>query len=134
MSGVSKSCRASLEGSGSGHRLRARQTHHERSFETRSHEVCAVNAADVERNAPLAKWTSVRVGGAAELLVRPSSPEALLEVLRDGRPVSLLGGGANTLVGDGGVPGITLKLPSDLFPEQVEGERITLGAGAAIAR
>ena len=89
---------------------------------------------DVEHNAPLAKWTSVRVGGAAEMLVRPSSPDALLEVLRDGRPVSLLGGGANTLIGDGGVPGFTLKLPPDLFPEQIEGERITLGGGAPIAR
>jgi UDP-N-acetylmuramate dehydrogenase len=89
---------------------------------------------DVEQNAPLAKWTSVRVGGAAEMLVRPSSPDVLLEVLRDGRPVSLLGGGANTLVGDGGVPGFTLKLPPDLFPEQIDGERITLGGGAAIAR
>jgi UDP-N-acetylmuramate dehydrogenase len=95
---------------------------------------CPLKPADVEHNAPLAKWTSVRVGGSAELLVRPSSPEALLEVLRDGRPVSLLGGGANTLVGDGGVPGFTLKLPSDLFPEEVQGDRITLGAGAAIAR
>jgi UDP-N-acetylmuramate dehydrogenase len=89
---------------------------------------------DVEHNAPLAKWTSVRVGGAAEMLVRPSSPDALLEVLRDGRPVSLLGGGANTLIGDGGVPGFTLKLPPDLFPEQIDGERITLGGGAPIAR
>jgi UDP-N-acetylmuramate dehydrogenase len=89
---------------------------------------------DVEHNAPLAKWTSVRVGGAAEMLVRPSSPDALLEVLRDGRPVSLLGGGANTLVGDGGVPGFTLKLPPDLFPEQIDGERIILGGGAPIAR
>src|SRR6185436_6329107 len=68
------------------------------------------------------------------MLVRPTSPDELLEVLRDGRPVSLLGGGANTLIGDGGVPGFTLKLPPDLFPEEIDGERITLGAGAPIAR
>jgi UDP-N-acetylmuramate dehydrogenase len=93
---------------------------------------------DVEFGVPLAKWTSVRVGGSAEALVRPTSPDALVETLsiagRDGLPVSILGGGANTLVGDGGVPGVTLKLPTDLFPEEISGDRFTLGAGAPIAR
>jgi UDP-N-acetylmuramate dehydrogenase len=93
---------------------------------------------DVEYGAPLAKWTSVRVGGSAQALVRPSSAEVLLDTLaiarREGLDVSLLGGGANTLVGDGGVEGVTLKLPTDLFPEALDGERITLGAGAPIAR
>ncbi len=91
---------------------------------------------------PLAPKTSVRVGGEAELFVRPRSVDGLLEVLKLARsesvPVALLGGGANTLVGDGGVPGITLKLPADFLLEEVrlrssEG-RLTLGAGAAIAR
>jgi UDP-N-acetylmuramate dehydrogenase len=97
---------------------------------------------EVTANAPLAPLTSVRVGGPAEALVRPRSPEALVALLRlareEGAPVTLLGGGANTLVGDGGVPGITVKLPGDLFPESVEVDeaqgRITLCAGAAIVR
>ncbi len=97
---------------------------------------------EVKAEAPLAPWTSVRVGGAAELWVRPSSPDALVAMLRmareEGVPVTVLGGGANTLVGDGGVPGITLKLPSDFLPEEkaldASGGRFTLGAGAAIAR
>jgi UDP-N-acetylmuramate dehydrogenase len=96
----------------------------------------------VQHDEPLAPKTSVRVGGAAELFVRPNSAEGLVAVLgraRDeGVAVTLLGGGANTLVGDGGVPGVTLKLPADLFPEQanvaVDEGRLTLGAGAAIAR
>jgi UDP-N-acetylmuramate dehydrogenase len=42
-------------------------------------------------------------------------------------------------VGDGGIPGVTVRLPSDLFPEAVEegeegGKRLTFGAGAAIVR
>jgi UDP-N-acetylmuramate dehydrogenase len=92
--------------------------------------------------APLAPLTSVRVGGPAEVLARPRSPEALVALLRlvreEGVPLTVLGGGANTLVGDGGIPGVTLKLPGDLFPEVAEvGEaegRLTLGAGAAIVR
>ena len=91
---------------------------------------------DVTFDVPLAKWTSVRVGGNAEALVRPTSPDVVVETLKiakaEGLPVSVLGGGANTLVGDGGVRGITLKLNPG--PEEIDGELITLPAGAAIAR
>lgn len=97
---------------------------------------------DVRVDEPLAPWTSVRVGGPAELWVRPASAEALVGLLRmaaeEAVGISILGGGANTLVGDGGVPGVTLKLPADLFPEKSEVSeeegRITLGAGSAIVR
>lgn len=97
-------------------------------------------AGDVQGSAPLATWCSVRTGGPAEALVRPKSIDMLVAVLRFARkenvPVSILGGGANTLVGDRGVPGITLKLPSDFTPELLDREqrRVTLGAGAPIAR
>ncbi len=100
-------------------------------------------AADATPGESLAPWTSLRVGGPAELLVRPRTPDALLALLAraraEGVPVHVLGGGANTLVGDLGIPGITLKLPGDLFAEEVQPARsggglVTLGAGAAIVR
>ena len=99
---------------------------------------------DAEASAlePLAPKTSIRAGGAAELFVRPRSAEALVVLLGRAReagvPLHVLGGGANTLVGDGGLPGMTLKLPPDLVPEEREaladGGLLTLGAGAAIVR
>ncbi len=93
---------------------------------------------DLRFDEPLAPWCSVRVGGPAEALVRPSTAQQLVELLHLVTefevPLSVLGGGANTLVGDGGVPGITLKLPSDLMPEVLDPGRVTLGGGAAIAR
>ena len=97
---------------------------------------------EVQRDVPLAPRTSVRVGGAAQLWVRPRDPEALVAVLGvlcdAGVPWFALGGGANTVVGDGGVEGAVLKLAPDFAPEQVEegGDHavLTLGAGAPIAR
>lgn len=97
---------------------------------------------EVKPSAPLAPWISVRVGGPAELWVKPKTADALVQTLKlardEGVPVTVLGGGANTLVGDGGVPGVVVKLPGDLLPDEkvvdAEGGRITLGAGAAIAR
>ena len=100
-------------------------------------------AADASPGESLAPWTSLRVGGPAELLVRPRTAGALVSILARasaGRvPVHVLGGGANTLVGDLGIPGVTLKLPADLFAEEVQpldsgGGLVTLGAGAAIVR
>ncbi|MCP3162598.1 UDP-N-acetylmuramate dehydrogenase [Myxococcus qinghaiensis] len=97
---------------------------------------------EVKAGEPLAPLISVRVGGAAEALVRPRTPDALVALLKlardEGAPVSILGGGANTLVGDGGVAGVTVKLPGDLFPELIEvgpeDGLVTLGAGAAIVK
>jgi UDP-N-acetylmuramate dehydrogenase len=97
---------------------------------------------DSSEQEPLAPKTSLRVGGPAALFVRPRSTGALVALLararQEGVPVHVLGGGANTLVGDGGIPGLTLKLPMDLFSEDVvalgDGGQVTLGAGAAIVR
>ena len=72
-------------------------------------------AADASPGESLAPWTSLRIGGPAELLVRPRTGDALVSVLAraraEGLGVHVLGGGANTLVGDLGIRGVTVKLP-----------------------
>jgi UDP-N-acetylmuramate dehydrogenase len=98
-------------------------------------------AGEVRRNEPLAPRTSIRVGGAAELFIRPADVESLCTALAiladDGVPVRVLGGGANTIVSDAGLPGAVIRLPTS-GPERLEsregGIRITLPAGAPIAR
>jgi UDP-N-acetylmuramate dehydrogenase len=93
---------------------------------------------EVVRDAPLAPRTAIRVGGPADLLVRPADPDALAELLRAvrelGVPLAILGGGANTLVADAGVRGVVLRLPQDLAPESTVGETLVLGAGAPMMR
>ncbi len=91
------------------------------------------------RDAPLAPRTTIKVGGPADLLVRPADPDALAELLRAvralGVPLSILGGGANTLVADAGVRGVVLRLPPDLVPEApATGPRLVLGAGQPTSR
>ncbi len=104
--------------------------------------IALLGGCEVKAGELLAPLTSIRVGGPAEALIRPRTPEALVALLRlareQGAPITVLGGGANTLVGDGGVKGITLRLPGDFAPEvaEVGAEEglLTLGAGAAIVR
>jgi UDP-N-acetylmuramate dehydrogenase len=92
---------------------------------------------EVQQDAPLAPRTTIRVGGPADLLVRPADPGALAELLRAvrdlGVPLSILGGGANTLVADRGVRGVVLRLPPDLVPEDAA-RPLLLGAGQPTSR
>jgi UDP-N-acetylmuramate dehydrogenase len=92
----------------------------------------------LQRDAPLATRTAIRVGGPADLLVRPADPDALAALLRACRelavPLTVLGGGANTLVADRGVRGVVVRLPQDLAPEVEDGEALLLNAGAPTTR
>jgi UDP-N-acetylmuramate dehydrogenase len=93
---------------------------------------------EVLRDAPLASRTTIRVGGPADLLVRPADPDALVELLRAvralGVPLHVLGGGANTLVADAGVRGVVVRLPTALAPEDARGDTLLLGAGQPTSR
>jgi UDP-N-acetylmuramate dehydrogenase len=97
-------------------------------------------AGETTRDEPLATRTSVRVGGAADLFVQPKDELALVQalaILEDAaQPWVILGGGANTLVGDGGVRGAVIKLPSasSVVVPDAEGITATLGGGQAIAK
>lgn len=62
---------------------------------------------------PLAPMTTFRVGGPAEFLVETRSSDEIVTALglarSHGIAVSLLGGGSNVLVGDGGVRGLVIR-------------------------
>jgi UDP-N-acetylmuramate dehydrogenase len=62
---------------------------------------------------PLAPYTWLRVGGPAEVLFLPKDEadlEAFLKALDPAVPVMTLGVGSNTLVRDGGVEGVVIRL------------------------
>lgn len=62
-------------------------------------------------NTPLAPFTSLRVGGPAEVLVECSSIEEVTQVLQDPEtklPVTMLGFGSNSLISDRGLPGTVI--------------------------
>ena len=86
------------------------------------------------RDEPLGPFTWFRVGGAAEALFLPADHEDLADLLRalpQDVPVTILGVGSNVIVRDGGVPGLVIRLAGRNFAAiTVEGDRITVGAGA----
>ncbi len=87
----------------------------------------------VERDYPLARLTTVRAGGNAELFARPTSEDELVGLLAwaAGRkhPVEVVGSGSNLLVADTGVAGLVLKLDGELSSLAREGTRVLCGGG-----
>lgn len=94
-------------------------------------------ASVLRRDEPLAKRTTLRVGGAADAYVEPASEDDLAAVLRfcarHTLPFFLLGRGSNLLVRDRGIRGIVMSLAHPSFSQvEVTGERLRCGAGARL--
>jgi UDP-N-acetylmuramate dehydrogenase len=87
-------------------------------------------------NEPMSRHTSFRIGGPADLYVRPRQEKDLIALLRlmkaSELPVFILGGGANILVSDRGIRGIVVDM-TDLSKIEVRETLIESGAGAPVS-
>jgi UDP-N-acetylenolpyruvoylglucosamine reductase len=85
---------------------------------------------------PLARLTTVRAGGPADLFARPASEKELVELLRwaaaENHAVGVVGSGSNLLVSDAGFRGLVLKLDGALNAIEREGSRVVCGGGARL--
>ncbi|HEY1066700.1 MAG TPA: UDP-N-acetylmuramate dehydrogenase [Pirellulales bacterium] len=93
----------------------------------------------VRTQEPLAPYTWLRVGGAAEYFAEPRTRDELLALVKycqkEGVPFRILGGGSNLLVRDGVVPGLVVHLSNPAFAEiSVKGRVISAGAGAKLGQ
>jgi UDP-N-acetylmuramate dehydrogenase len=95
------------------------------------------------RDAPLAPYTWLRVGGPADVLFIPADWADLsdfLSALPEAVPVTVLGVGSNVIVRDGGVEGVVVRLVGRAFAKielDDEGLKVIALAGAldaAVAR
>ena len=88
-------------------------------------------------DAPLSACTTLRLGGPADLLAEPSSPEETAALFRAadelGIPVTVIGRGSNLLVRDGGVRGLTIRIAQGMRGLSVDGNTLTAEAGASLA-
>lgn len=86
---------------------------------------------------PLAKHTTLRVGGPAQFWVEPRTEAAFAELIRFCRRENLslfvIGRGSNLLVRDGGVRGVVVHPSGGEFDRiEVRDEQITAGVGAKL--
>lgn len=90
----------------------------------------------VERDHPLARFTTVRTGGSADWFARVGSQERLAELLGWAKEaeieVGVVGSGSNLLVADDGFRGLVLKLDDALATIERDGEHVLCGGGARL--
>jgi UDP-N-acetylmuramate dehydrogenase len=86
-------------------------------------------------NEPLARHTSFRIGGPADVFLTPHSYEELLQCLHVVRglnlPFFLLGGGTNILVSDRGVRGVVIHMQG-LSSIRISDTRLIAQTGASV--
>jgi UDP-N-acetylenolpyruvoylglucosamine reductase len=94
----------------------------------------------IRRDEPLARRTTLRVGGPADIYAEPASEKDLAAIVKfcgeRKLPFFVLGRGSNLLVRDGGFRGVVVCLPrhplSGFNRIEIPGERLHCGAGARL--
>lgn len=88
-------------------------------------------------NEPMKKHITFRVGGPADVLVRPT-PMELKEILllckEECVPYVVIGNGSNLLVGDKGIRGLVIEMTSCMGDITVEENVITTGSGVLLSK
>ena len=89
----------------------------------------------IERDVPLAAFTTFKVGGPADWFIRAERSEdvkaAVAAARADGLPITILGGGSNVLVSDAGVRGLVIRLHGGDV-RAVTGDRVSADGGVTI--
>ena len=91
----------------------------------------------VRLSEPLAKHTTLRVGGPAQFWVEPRNEAAFAELIRfcrrENLPLFVIGRGSNLLVRDGGIRGVVVhSCGGDFDKIEIDGTEITAGAGVKL--
>ena len=88
-------------------------------------------------SAPMARYTTFRAGGPADVMVNINAPAEIAVALRAAKaanvPVTLIGNGSNLLVRDGGIRGLVIRMGSDCSAIRREGDCIVAQAGALMS-
>lgn len=97
-----------------------------------------VNKEDIMIDEPMKKHITFRVGGPADILVRPKSEEELKKIVQyvneENIPYIIKGNGSNLLIRDGGIRGIVIELSSNFSNFNIDGNKIEIQSGALLSK
>lgn len=92
--------------------------------------------AEVYVDEPMKKHTTVRVGGNADVLVRPSNIEQVIQVINIAKEndikYTVIGNGSKLLIKDGGIRGIVIKFMNNMSQYNIHENIVTANAGVSL--
>jgi UDP-N-acetylmuramate dehydrogenase len=101
-------------------------------------DLIEANIGKVLENEPLAKHTTMKIGGPAEIFIEPSNSEHLTKAFRiikkHNAKWRAIGRGSNLLVADQGIEGVVIKLGLGMDDFELNGETLTVGGGYSIIK
>ncbi len=94
------------------------------------------NDMNFKKNVPLAPYTTLKIGGPADLFYDARTVDELVlagqEASRLDLPITILGGGSNVLIGDKGIRGLVIKNSSDRIVMRGAKGRLVAGASERV--
>ncbi len=88
----------------------------------------------IKYNVPMKDYTSFKIGGSAECLIKVENTDEIQEILdickAEQIPLTIIGNGSNILVRDKGIKGIVLKIDIKKFLIEEDSQKIILTVGS----
>ncbi|MFN3133937.1 MAG: UDP-N-acetylmuramate dehydrogenase [Candidatus Kryptonium sp.] len=101
-------------------------------------EIREIVKGEILINEPLAKCSTFKIGGPADIYIAPRDVDELLRLIQylkeQGIDFIILGNGSNVLISDEGFRGAVINLESGLNFIRIEGEYVVAGAGIKLAK
>lgn len=96
-----------------------------------------IDKDDIKLDEPMKKHISFRVGGPADILVKPRTEDQLKSVLKlikkENIPYLIIGNGSNLLIKDGGIRGIVIEISDNFNDFQIEGTKVNIQSGTLLS-
>lgn len=99
-------------------------------------EIADSYQASYEKNAVLAPYTTMKIGGPCDILIKANGEDCLLSLINfcaeNSLPYRILGMGSNVLISDKGIRSVVILIGNDMSEIVVSGNKITANAGAKL--
>ena len=101
------------------------------------HLLNILDEKDIKLDEPMKKHISFRVGGPADILVKPRAEEQIKNIIdfakKENIPYIVKGNGSNLLVRDGGIRGIVIEITDNFNSYEIEDKIIKVQSGALLS-
>ena len=95
------------------------------------------NKGNIMVDEPMKKHISFRVGGPADILVKPNTEEQIRDIIKllkeENVPYIVIGNGSNLLVKDGGIRGVVIEISNNFNDFEIEGTTVKIKSGAMLS-
>ena len=92
---------------------------------------------NIKLDESMKKHTSFRVGGVADILVKPRNEEEIIDVInlfkKENIPYLVMGNGSNMLVKDGGIRGVVIKISDSFNYFEINENQVVANSGAMLS-